>query len=115
MSLSPDDTYGLLAAPRRRYVLAELLENEYGTAEELAARIAAWEEGTAIDGASEGLRREVHIALVHNHLPRLADHGVVEYDARNGDVVRSDRFEDLRPAIEAAASRPEHGSTATVR
>lgn len=81
----------LLANSRRRYVLQYLLNNEHGNAEKIASEIAPREEGDI---------REIQISLVHNHLPRLADHGLLEYDHRSGDFVRSTGFEDIRTIVE---------------
>nr|WP_266081250.1 hypothetical protein [Haladaptatus caseinilyticus] len=29
---------------------------------------------------------QVRLSLIHTHIPKLADHGVIEYDRRNEDV-----------------------------
>lgn len=82
-----DEIHFLLAKSRRRYVLKYLLDNEHGNAREIASKI-------------DGETREIHISLVHNHLPRLADHSIIEYDHRNGDFARADGFNELRPIVE---------------
>lgn len=97
-----DVAFDLLSESRRRRLLYHFLESEYDTVETLSRRIAAWEAEVEPRKVSEDDRERVAIALVHNHLPHLAQHGVVEYDARSGDVVRADGFDDLRPLIECA-------------
>lgn len=67
--------YDVLRHPRRIHLLAAL-EDEPRTLEELADAVAAREPAG---------RGEIRIALVHNHLPRLADHGILEWD---GEVAR---------------------------
>lgn len=67
-----------LASRRRREVLYYLLEHELADLESVAGRIAR-RERTAD-------HETVRIDLVHNHLPKLADRGLVEYDPRSGAI-----------------------------
>lgn len=90
----------ILSNPRRRFLLYRFLENDRANLTEIALQIAAWEKGTSIEDVSENLHQRIEIVLVHNHLPRLADHGVIEYDRRSGDIVVRDGFEELRPVID---------------
>jgi hypothetical protein len=45
-------------------------------------QIAAWERDESVTSVDEAARRQVKISLHHNHLPRLEQHGVVEFDVR---------------------------------
>lgn len=103
-SIDLDATFSLLADSRRRYLLYHLLESEYVTVEKLSLRIAAWEQGIPSRAVSEDDRVDVAISLVHNHLPRLAEQNVVDYDARSGDVVPSEGLAEIRPFVENAQS-----------
>ena len=94
-----DVPYRLLGDRHRRYLLYQLQNTGQGTVESLASRIATVDPETA-DGDLETARQQIYVSLVHNHLPRLADHGVLEYDLRSGDVVLSDGFTDLEPLLE---------------
>ncbi|USZ70336.1 hypothetical protein NGM15_09390 [Natronosalvus halobius] len=40
-------------------------------------------------------RRDVHVSLVHVHLPMVADHGLVEYDRDEGDVALLEKAESV--------------------
>ena len=83
--------FGLLAVPRRRYLLYALLkQGGLATIDRLARQIAACECASTGETIDDDLEKRVEIALVHNHLPRLADVGLVEYDRRSGDVVLSE-------------------------
>lgn len=75
----------LLRSGRRRVVLRILSEAGRGfDLEPLAERVAAREAETATP-TTEAVRR-VESSLHHNHLPRLARHDVVSYDAETNRV-----------------------------
>jgi len=88
-------TLDVLAEPRRRYLLATLLEREQPAAtddssaserlsiETLAKAVVKLEQD-ATDVTDEQVD-QVHISLVHAHVPRLADAGLVTTDA-DGDA-----------------------------
>ena len=78
--------FGALAHQRRRYVLYYLRENEQVGTDELADQVAAWERSVPVDEVSADAAERVHVELVHTHLPKLEDYGLVDYDQRNGDV-----------------------------
>lgn len=88
-------TCSLLSDPIRRHVLALFRERRVWPVAELSAEIAARKRGRAPEDVSSDAVQRTQIELVHNHVPRLADHGILEWDSRSGDVVRSDRFDDL--------------------
>lgn len=98
-SFDQDTAHTILSSRRRRFLLYHFLENDHANLTEIALQIAAWEEDTSIEDVSEDLHQQVKIALVHNHLPRLADHGLIEYDTRSGDIVVQDGFAELRPIL----------------
>lgn len=102
MSQSPSigDLFDALSTARCRYVLYLLLENEYSNVTDLALQIAAWEEDRSVEEVSDGEHERVSLSLMHNHLPRLADYGFVEYDRRSGDIVRAAGFEAVDDAVE---------------
>ena len=102
-------TYGLLADPRRRYLLWHLSECGRATVEEVATRIAAWERDAAVEDVPRSRCKRVAASLHHAHLPRLADHGVVDYDRESGEVVLTDDVVDRLPVaepVEHAVGRP---------
>ncbi len=80
-----------LASRKRRKVLEHFLtaDTEVTTLEVLSCKLARLNVGDGGDGPppTERARTELH----HVHLPRLADRGLVEYDAESGTVrYRSD-------------------------
>lgn len=104
-----DTLYGLLSESRRRFVLYELMERGEVTVDGVARRIVEHETGEHDDGSAKPLERSVPISLVHTHLPRLADCGLVEYDAATGTVAAGERFDEARETIARAnAIEREH-------
>lgn len=89
---SLDRTFDLLANRRRRYVLYSLNETDGDVMalDELTEQVVTWErrwDGQG-DRDRDDHREEVRVTLHHNHLPRLVDAGLIDYDART-ETVRS--------------------------
>jgi hypothetical protein len=79
--LSESERYDLLSNGRRRAVLAvlERLETPIHL-EDLAVAMAAED---ALDGETE---RQIKISLHHNHLPKMADLGAIDYDYESNRI-----------------------------
>jgi hypothetical protein len=95
---SADDIFHLLQNSRRRDVLAYLEETEQTTLRELAEHIAASENGVSVAGLRSAQRKRVYISLYQTHLPKLAAHGVIDYDKSRGTVALRDDSQ-LRPHV----------------
>ncbi|AGB17149.1 hypothetical protein Halru_2568 [Halovivax ruber XH-70] len=92
----------LLSDPLRRSVLELFRDRAVWPIDELAVELVD-RDGTAPSAAGSSATAErTQIELVHNHIPRLVDHGVLEWDSRSGDVVRSDGFDALDRIAELA-------------
>jgi DNA-binding transcriptional ArsR family regulator len=85
-----DRYFDALSDRRRRYALYELQRSGSVSEEELARRIAARETGRPADDLAAEDYRRVQSDLHHDHLPRLADYGLVAFDPRSEAV----RYED---------------------
>ena len=90
----------LLSESERRYLLYQLAENRGANLEDVVADVAAWEHDVHPSRIEKEHRQRLYVSLVHNHLPRLEDYGIVEYDLRSGDIVLADGFEDIKPLLE---------------
>lgn len=87
-------TFGVLQNPIRRAVLRHLDPDERWVAlEEIAESIA---DDPQIDDHRDSDRFAA--ALHHNHLPKLAECGLVEYDPRENRVAATDR-ESAEPSL----------------
>lgn len=75
------DLYAVLANRQRRYICWYLhrSDTDVYTADELATELVKASNPS-------GDRRDLEIALHHTHLPKLAESGLVEYDARTTTV-----------------------------
>lgn len=107
--LSLDDIYHLLQTKRRRDVLRYLRDADGPVRmRELAEQVAAWEQGTNVEQLSSDERQRVYISLYQSHLPKLDNHGIVDYDKDRGLVEPTALTPRLDPFIEGVG---ESGST----
>lgn len=91
-SMTREATFDLLSSSVRRTLVVTLRESGTVGRDELTETLAAAEA----DGG-EDARRRIRIALHHNHLPRLADAGLVVYDDET--VTPTNRLEALAGKI----------------
>lgn len=73
-----ETTFDLLSSSARRTIIAVLHETDSIERHRLTTTLSAV-EADGLD-ASEENRRQVRIALHHNHLPRLAQGNLITYD-----------------------------------
>lgn len=90
---SVSDCFDALANSRRREVLVEVGDRYEVSVEDLTNKVAT-EESTS--------RKQVKTSLMHVHLPKLADHGIVAYDREQGLVARGEQFEEVESLLEKA-------------
>ena len=84
---SVTDVLDLLAESRRRHTLTVVARTECPLEESaLASHLHGLESSDSL--------RDLHIDLRHCHLPKLADHGVLEYDHEDGIVDRGSAFDE---------------------
>lgn len=99
--LGEDRFYRAMAATQRRRLLYYLLETTESTVGELVSVLGGWEVATTGTMQRPADRTALRLRLVHVHLPRLADAGLVEYDPEEGSV----RLEQLHPQVTALVRR----------
>jgi hypothetical protein len=94
-TLAESDIYYLLSNSRRRETLSHLWQSSSEvTLRELSETIASAESGET--PAPRPLRESVYNALHQTHLPKLAEFGLVEYNADRKLVRPSDEGRHLR-------------------
>jgi hypothetical protein len=104
------ETLSLLGNDRRLRVVHSLVESdEPTTTRALATHIAEAEasrEGS--DATADDLYKSVYVSLQQTHLPKLADHGIVEYDPDANAVRPGPRLDEARVYV-----RPERDESPT--
>ncbi|WP_254530877.1 DUF7344 domain-containing protein [Natrinema gelatinilyticum] len=99
--LDLDDIYHILQTKRRRDVLNYLRESDGRVRlRELAEQVAAWEQGTTVDNLSSSERQRVYISLYQSHLPKLDNHGIVNYEKDRGWVEPTPVTSQLDPYLD---------------
>lgn len=79
--------FSLLCDSRRRYLLYYLFTLDGTVVEFEAAVNAVYKyEAAEREAGDHSSREDVRITLHHDHLPRLANAGVLEYDRRQGTI-----------------------------
>lgn len=100
--LETDHAFEALAHPRRRYLLYTLDEATEWTLQELAEKVAAWEndvpESTLYDDEVE----RVYVSLYHNHVPKLVADGIVVFDEPTETIRPGPHAEQVLTVLEAA-------------
>ncbi|RZH66306.1 DUF7344 domain-containing protein [Natrinema altunense] len=87
---SLDGAFALLADQRRRLLLAVMWTyGEELTLPDAAEEVAVRETGRKVTNIPAERVREVYLSLYHDHLPRLVDAGLLEYDQER-DLVAPD-------------------------
>jgi hypothetical protein len=87
MPYSFDQTFDLVSVPRRRTLLYHLKDQESGTLslEELVEAVARRERAIPARETPESTDA-VRVSLVHSHVPKLADLGILEYDTESSTI-----------------------------
>lgn len=111
----PTACYDVLRNPRRLRIL-ELLgtyDRRLGLAE-LTAALDARETGAV---STEQARHDIRVSLVHNHLPRLAEYDIVDWDVDTGvELVDSFPIEPVKLAtlLESCSSQSKEAALETL-
>ncbi|NGM69718.1 hypothetical protein G6M89_11980 [Natronolimnobius sp. AArcel1] len=76
-----DEALGILSnSRRRRFIEVMRTYDEEITLPDAAEEVAVRESGSSVQELSADQVANVYLSLYHDHLPRLVDAGVLEYD-----------------------------------
>jgi len=82
-----DTMFDVLSNPRRRYLLYHAADVDEAVVElEAAVEAVAEYERDGSETVDRSTWDDVRIALHHDHLPRLASAGILDYDDRQGTI-----------------------------
>lgn len=102
-AVDEEHLFHLLRSDRRRVALRFLMEagGEPVELRDLAAAVAAEENGTPVDELGSEARRRAYIPLYQSHLPQLEQAGFVEYHRDRGAVEATALVEAFEPYLDA--------------
>jgi DNA-binding transcriptional ArsR family regulator len=84
--LAEEQFYDAIAVSHRRRLLYYLLAEDESSVEELTTVLSGWEATTTGSMQTSAEWSDLRLTLVHNHLPRLAEAGLITYDVDNDTV-----------------------------
>ncbi|MEF8779259.1 MAG: hypothetical protein V5A46_01100 [Haloferacaceae archaeon] len=85
-----------MSSDRRRFVLNHLEEaSSEVTLDELSTAMAAQENDVEPGDLETQAKKRAYISLYQTHVPRMAEHGIVEYDSETGYVRLTPKAEPL--------------------
>lgn len=96
---SPTDLFDALSDTRRQHVLEYLSDFGVVTLEELATHVTSREKMPSED------QQNVAISLVHNHLPKLEETGIIAYEPDQKTVELLADPAELAPYLVLATGR----------
>ncbi|WP_158057765.1 DUF7344 domain-containing protein [Halorussus halophilus] len=105
-NVARETVFEMLSNRRRRHVVHYLLR-ESGTVElrTLSRNVAAWENDKQVERVTSEERRRVYNALQQSHLPKMADAGVVQYDAARSTVAAAEDLDELQIYLEVVPGK----------
>lgn len=94
--LDQDTVYDILSNARRRFVISYLREHDEPIElNRLSEEVAAWENDTTVAELSDKQIKRVYVSLYQTHVPKLDEHGLVEYDKDSGAIQLTSNVEVL--------------------
>jgi hypothetical protein len=102
--LDLDHVFEVLDHPRRRYLLYALATDDEWSLSELATKLAAWEGEVDERAVHEDVRDRAYVSLWHAHVPKLVEHGVVEFDEETERLRRGDHATQVFAALGGAGA-----------
>lgn len=108
--LRDDEFYRALASARRRRLLSILLDGEERTVEDLATLLAGWratDDGRLVTPAD---RTRIRVELVHVHLPKLSEAGLIDHDREVDTVCVTDLDDTVTDLIRRSVESEQQSS-----
>ena len=105
--LSKDEALDLVSRPRRRNIVYALLEadDEALSRDELVNILAAGRREETPDDVEDRVLLTIAESLEHNHIPKLDESDVVDYDREADYVELADAASDVLPLLSFVSDR----------
>jgi hypothetical protein len=100
-ALQSNPVFDALAHPRRRYLGYCLLEDTRISLDELATKIAAYEQSVPPHAVTESERNQVYLDLYHSHIPKLSANKFISFDKQAETILAGDNADEFRTAVRA--------------
>lgn len=99
-----DELFEVLSHRLRRFMLQHLLWTETPVpVEELTSELVKAELDRPVADREGSDSDAIEISLKHNHLPKMAEAGLIGYDSTQQKVTLADRTEEARSQLKAMA------------
>jgi DNA-binding transcriptional ArsR family regulator len=85
-----DEILNALGDANRRRIISLLQKNGPVSQKEVAHQLVAWKYDSTSEAVSDKAVEKAEIALHHNHLPKLEDANLIEYDRRSKTLLVRD-------------------------
>ena len=96
-----DELFDVLSHSRRRFTLQHLQTAETPLpVGELARELQSWENDQTVSPGGGTGQDTIEISLLHSHLPKMAEAGLVSYDATQQMVTLGDRTDEVRSHLQ---------------
>ncbi|WP_224268678.1 helix-turn-helix domain-containing protein [Haloprofundus salinisoli] len=97
--------FDVLSHPHRRFILHYLQSAETPLpVKKLMSELVAWEIQRPETDPMDDEKKAIKIALVHNHLPKIAQAGLIRYDDARQSVTITDRTKEGEAHLETMKS-----------
>lgn len=103
-SLTDSDVFSVLGNVRRREAIRYLATRDAVEVADVAEYVAGRE-------SDQDIYRSVYVSLLQNHLPKMDDMGVIEYDAASGVVTPGQSFDRVYGYLDGGGDDDETRST----
>lgn len=103
-----DDLFDVLSHQHRRFILHALRTAEMPVpVGELATELVAWEVQRPVSDRSGDDRDAIEVSLVHTHLPKMADAGLIKYNVTGQIVTLADRSDEIQTHLQPLMSETQ--------
>jgi len=97
--LELDHVYDALSHSRRRYLCYTLQEDNEWSLDELARKVAAYENDVSEGEVTPHKHDQVYVSLNHAHVPKLVADGVVTFDEQTETITAAENAQQVLAAL----------------